>query len=139
MKNTYPVVLSKEEDGYFITIPDFDINTQGADITDAIYMARDAIGLMGIDLEDEGKPLPEPGTVKAEKELEDDIITLVDVDFVEYRKKVDNRAVKKNCTIPYWLSVKADKNSINYSKVLQEGLIRVIESLEESYYKTSGR
>lgn len=139
MKKAYPVILSKDGEGYYVTIPDFDIGTQGDDVTDAIYMARDAIGLMGIDLEDEGKTLPEPGTVKAEKELDDDIITLVDVDFAEYRKRVDNKAVKKNCTIPYWLSVEADKNSINYSKVLQEGLIKLIESLEESCYKTSIR
>lgn len=130
MKNAYPVVLSKEGDGYFVTIPDFDINTQGSDIADAMYMARDAIGLMGIDMEDDGKPLPEPGTVKAEKELDDDVITLIDVDFTEYRKKVDNRSVKKNCTIPYWLSVKAEKNSINYSRVLQDALIKTLKETD---------
>lgn len=130
MRNAYPIVLSKEGEGYFVTIPDFDINTQGSDIANAMEMARDAIGLMGIDMEDDGKPLPDPGTVKAEKELDDDIITLVDVDFVEYRKKVDNRAVRKNCTIPYWMSVQAEKNSINYSKALQEGVMRAIEIVE---------
>ena len=57
------------------------------------------IGLLGIDLEDEKKKLPEPYSVQFEAEKED-IVTLVDVDFAEYRKKVDQRAVKKNCTIP---------------------------------------
>lgn len=49
-------------------------------------MARDAIGLMGIDFMDDGKEVPEPGSkeVIADK---DDIVTLVDVDFMEYRKK----------------------------------------------------
>jgi Uncharacterized conserved protein len=136
MKNAYPVVLSKDGEGYFVTIPDFDINTQGSDIADAMYMARDAIGLMGIDMEDDGKSLPEPGTVKAEKELEDDIITLVDVDFTEYRKKVDNRAVRKNCTIPYWLSEKAEKNSINYSRVLQDALIEILVQNEKPILKS---
>ena len=81
-------------------------------------MARDVIGLIGITLEDKGEQLPEPNSATVKKEFESDIITLVDVDFSEYRKRHDNRAVKKNCTIPYWLSCKAEKEGINFSKVL---------------------
>ena len=89
---------------------------KGEDVVDAMEMARDAIGLMGIDLMDDGKLIPEPNSVKFDTK-EGDIATLVDVDFVEYRKKVDNKAVKKNCTIPYWMSVEAEKVGINYSKL----------------------
>ena len=49
-------------------------------------MARDAIGLMGIDMEDEGRHLPEPNSKEQNVEA-GDTVTLVDVDFVEYRKK----------------------------------------------------
>ena len=122
---TYPIVISKENDGYYVEIPDFDMATQGEDIADAMAMARDAIGIMGIDMEDDGKQLPVPGAVKFNVD-EGDIVTLVDVDFVEYRRKVDNRAVKKNCTIPYWLSVAADKAGINYSRVLQDAIIALL-------------
>ena len=121
----YPIVNSKEDDGYYVEIPDFDMATQGEDIADAMAMARDAIGIMGIDMEDDGKQLPVPGAVKFNAD-EGDIVTLVDVDFVEYRRKVDNRAVKKNCTIPYWLSVAADKAGINYSRVLQDAIIALL-------------
>ncbi|MFZ7131368.1 MAG: type II toxin-antitoxin system HicB family antitoxin [Eubacteriales bacterium] len=127
MKEAYPVIITKEKTGYYVSIPDFDISTQGTSITDSIAMARDAIGLMGIDIEDEIKPLPKPYSVKIHPN-ENDIVTLVDVDFTEYRKRVDNRAVKKNCTIPYWLSVEAEKAGINYSKVLQEALQQVINT-----------
>lgn len=123
MKEAYPVIISKEKDGYYVSIPDFDIATQGTSIVNAIEMARDAIGLMGIDMEDDGKELPKPYSVKIQAG-ENDIITLVDVDFTEYRRKVDNRAVKKNCTIPYWLNVEAEKAGINFSKVLQEALMQ---------------
>lgn len=123
MRSAYPVVISKSDDGYFVTIPDFEINTQGEDVADAMVMARDAIELMGITFEDDGKPLPKPGTVKAEKEFDDDIITLVDVDFTAYRKKLDDRAVRKNCTIPYWLNVEAEKSNVNFSRVLQDALM----------------
>jgi len=123
--SVYPVILNEDKDGIFVTIPDFNINTQGEDIAEAIHMARDAIGITGIDYQDEGKELPEPES--AAYDLQDgDTLTLVDVDFAAYRKRVDNKAVKKNCTIPYWLSVKADEMAVNYSKVLQEALEQLV-------------
>ena len=123
--SVYPIVLSKDEDGYIVTIPDFDINTEGNDLADAIFMARDAIGMMGIQYQDENKELPIP--FSNEYELEDgDITTLVDVDFDEYRRKHDNRMVKKNCTIPYYLNVEAEKRGINFSRLLQEALLEKI-------------
>lgn len=125
-RKAYPIVITKENDGFFyVEIPDFDIATQGEDIADAMEMARDAIGLMGIDLMDDGKELPKPNTAKF-KATENDIATLVDVDFAEYRRKVDNKAVKKNCTIPYWMSVEADKIGINYSKILQDAIANIL-------------
>ena len=55
MKNSYPIVLTPDEVGFVVYIPDFNINTEGDTLTDAIEMARDAIGLMGIDMQDDGK------------------------------------------------------------------------------------
>ena len=124
-RSVYPIIITKEKDGFYVRIPDFETATQGRSIADCIVMARDAIGLMGIDMIDDGKELPESNTKAYEME-EDDIVTLVDVDFVDYRKRVDNRAVKKNCTIPYWLSVEAEKIGINYSRILQDALINIL-------------
>lgn len=124
-KGAYPIILKRTDDGYYVEIPDFDIGTQGESIPDAMEMARDAIGLMGIDMQDDGKNIPEPYSAKVEAE-KGDIVTLVDIDFSEYRKRVDNRAVKKNCTIPYWMSVAADKAGLNYSRLLQEAISKAI-------------
>lgn len=121
----YPIIITKETDGFYVSIPDFENATQGDSIADAIMMARDAIGLMGIDMQDEGKELPVPNSKPYELQKED-IVTLVDVDFADYRKRVDNRAVKKNCTIPYWLSVEAEKAGINYSRILQDALVSIL-------------
>lgn len=123
MTKVYPVILNEGSQGILVTIPDLEINTQGADLAEAIYMARDAIGIAGITLQDMGKEIPEPDTKEYVLETGDKV-TLVDVDFIEYRKRADNKAVKKNCTIPYILSVKADQAGINYSKVLQEALMK---------------
>ena len=61
MKAIYPVLFTPlTEGGYMAYVPDLDINTQGESLVEAIEMARDAIGIVGISLEDMGKPLPEP-------------------------------------------------------------------------------
>ena len=44
------------------------------------------------------------------------------MDLSEYRRKTDNKMVKKNCTIPNYLNVEAEKRGINFSRVLQEAL-----------------
>ena len=125
MATVYPIILSKDEDGFLVTIPDFDINTEGSDLADAIFMARDAIGIMGIQYQDDMKPLPVPFSKKFEVN-DGDIQTLVDIDFNDYRKKHDNRMVKKNCTIPHYLNVEAEKRGINFSRLLQEALLEKI-------------
>ena len=117
----YPVVLSKDENGYFVTIPDFEVNTEGKDLGEAIFMARDAIGINALQLEDDGKELPRPFSKEVEKE-DGDVVTLVDVDIVEYRKNEENRMVRKNCTIPYYLNEKAEKAGINFSRLLQDAI-----------------
>lgn len=125
-KDAYPIILSPEDDGYIVYIPDFEVGTQGESIAEAMEMARDAIGLMGIDLEDDNKEIPKPYSMTIGEIEKGDILTLVDVDFQEYRKQVDNRAVKKNCTIPYWMSVEAEKIGVNYSRLLQDAISNLL-------------
>ena len=124
MKKAYPIILTKGKEFIVVYVPDFDINTQGNDVPDAIEMARDAIGLMGIDMQDDGESLPAPSSIESIQAsvTPGDIIPLVDVDFAEYRRKNDLRTVKKNCTIPSWLSYEAERAGINFSAVLQNAL-----------------
>ena len=124
MKKAYPVVMTPGEMGFVVSIPDFNIGTQGADIIDAIEMARDAIGIIGIDMQDDGEELPDASdleTVRLGAEP-GDTVTLVDIDFSDYRRKNDLRTVKKNCTVPAWLCYEAEHAGINFSAVLQKAL-----------------
>lgn len=130
MKRAYPIILSQGKDYIVVSIPDFNINTQGKDIPEAIEMARDAIGIMGIDMEDEKEALPTPSDLSAIKSNAKDIITLVDVDFAEYRRKNDMRTVKKNCTIPSWLNFEAEKAGVNFSALLQSALKKELHIAE---------
>ena len=118
MKVLYPVIFTAaKEGGYCVYVPDLDINTQGEDLSDAIAMARDAIGLVCIDLEDDGKAIPARSERVAAPQ--DAIVSLVDVDLVAYRKANDERTVRRNVTLPSWLNVAANEAKINVSAVLQ--------------------
>ncbi|MCD7785283.1 MAG: type II toxin-antitoxin system HicB family antitoxin [Oscillospiraceae bacterium] len=122
MKNSYPIILTPDEVGFTVYIPDFEINTEGDTLTEAIEMARDAIGLMGIDMEDDKKPLPVPSEIASVNHSGEDIVTLVDVDFSEYRRKNDMRSVRRNVTLPSWLDYEAEKSGLNVSAILQKAL-----------------
>lgn len=131
MKAAYPIIMRKGEKFIVVFIPDFDINTQGTDYADAMEMARDAIGLMGIDMEDEKEPIPEPSTLQdAAKIAEGGIVTLVDVDFAEYRRKNDMKTVRRNVSLPSWLNAEADKAGLNVSAVLQAALKQELQIAE---------
>lgn len=130
MKKAYPVIFTQVEDAVLIEVPDLEILTEGKDLTDAIEMARDAIGLNGISREDHKEKIPEAslitdidiknGTFAEEGKS---FISFVDVDFGVYRRKFDNKTVRTNVTLPNWLKQEADKAEINVSKVLQEALM----------------
>lgn len=124
MKAAYPIVMTKGEKWIVVYVPDFDINTQGKDYADAMYMARDAIGLMGITMEDDGEAIPAASELDkvAEEHAGEGIVALVDVDFTEYRKANDMRTVRRNVSLPNWLNVRAEQSGINVSAVLQKAL-----------------
>lgn len=133
MKKVYPVIftpLNDEKDTVLVEVPDLQILTEGYGMVDAIDMARDAIGLKGISCEDDGRDIPEPSelsTVDAAKgtfaEDGEGCISLVDIDFIEYRRRADNKTVRRNVTIPSWLNQEAEKAHLNVSRVLQEALM----------------
>ncbi len=130
MKAVYPVIFTKDKNGeYLVEVPDMDILTEGKDLSDAIFMARDAIGLAGIVAEDNKEEITKPSKLEDIK-IEDGmfadigkgIVTLVDVDFDEYRRKNDNKAVRRNVTLPNWLDRAAAEAGFNVSQVLREAL-----------------
>ncbi len=122
MKCVFPIILTKgSEKGYIVYVPSLDINTEGDSIADAIFMARDAIGLWGLCQSDLGKEIPEVTNLDIPHK-EGEIVTLVDVDFDAYKRAHDNRTVRKNLTIPAWLNDMAEKNGVNFSQILQRAL-----------------
>lgn len=122
MKKAYPIVITQDGDFFVVFVPDFELNTQGESIAEAMEMARDVIGLTGCFKQDEGQTIPTPSNIEDIKTDGASVVTLVDVDFKEYRRKHDNRTVRKNLTIPSWLNEEAEAADLNFSAVLQKAL-----------------
>ena len=130
MKKVYPVIFTKTEECILAEVPDLEILTEWKDLVNAIEMVRDAIGLTVITMQDYGQKIPDStpetmidmmqGTfVKEGKSM----ISLVDVDVDAYRRKYDNKTVRRNVTLPNWLNIEAEKAHLNVSGVLQEALM----------------
>lgn len=60
MKIVYPVFFTQTETNVLIEVPDLEILTEGKDLSDAIVMARDAIELKCVSLEDDKMEIPKP-------------------------------------------------------------------------------
>ena len=141
MKKVYPVIFTDVSTNILIEVPDLKILTEAneegkekASFAEAIIIARDAIGLSCISAEDEGKAIAEAsdiedidvnkGTFAAEGK---GLVSLVDVDLAEYRRKVDNKTVRRNVTLPNWLNQAAEAANLNVSRVLQEALMEKLD------------
>lgn len=92
----YPVIIMEDKDSscewqFLANVPDFGIYTEGCDFDDAVAMAKDAIGAVGLSLLDNGKPLPKPSTKKADPDFTG-ITVHVEVDFEEYRHSLQRNS-----------------------------------------------
>jgi predicted RNase H-like HicB family nuclease len=122
MKIVYPVVFTEIPEGYAAHCVDIAFDTFGKDLAGAMQQARDALGALGIDMEDDGKSFPEPTSIESVQHCDSEIVTLIDADLAEYRKAHERRAVRRNVTLPSWLDFEAEKAGVNVSLILQEAL-----------------
>ena len=78
----YPTILKKTEEGYSVFVPDLDIVKEGRDIKGALNVVKEAITNMIVKFDREGKRVPCPHSTEFVHD-EDDILTLVEVNFKE--------------------------------------------------------
>ena len=129
MLKVYPVILTPSDLGYVVSVPDLDINTQGKDLAEAIFMARDVIGIWGISEQDDGRIIPEPSTSEPPHEA-NELVSWVDIDFEKYRKANDLSTMRINVSLPKYLKVLSDEAGINFSQTLQKALKQQLDIQE---------
>lgn len=140
MRVAYPVIFTEMKTNILIEVPDLKIYTEAneegkkkATMAEAIMMARDAIGIHCISVEDSDLEIP-TASLLTQVDISkgvfategNSLISLVDVDLLTYRKMLDNKSVRRNVTLPNWLNREAEKAQINVSKVLQEALMATL-------------
>ena len=134
MRNVYPVFFTKTNDKVLVEVPDLDILTEGKDMNDAIDMARDAIELKCVSLEGDKEEIPNPSNIKdlninngTFADEGETVVSFVDVDSTEHRKKIDTITVRRNVVLPSWLNYEAEQAGVNVSRILQEALMSTLK------------
>lgn len=124
MKYVYPAIFTAEENNaYSVYFPDLEgCYTCGDNLEDALYMAEDILAFTLYDYEKEAQKAPEPSKLQVIETKDNEFVNYITCDTFEYRKRHNNKAVKKTLTIPEWLNEEAIAKGINFSQVLQDGL-----------------
>lgn len=126
----YPSVFHiAEEGGFWITFPDIpECMSEGDNLEEAYKMANDALGLAITSRMEDREEIPTPSQITSIdlSENKDEFVAIIEFDLDEYRKKHSSRPVKKTLTIPEWLNKEAIDRGLNFSKILQEALIKEI-------------
>ena len=123
MKYVYPAIFTLEKKGYSVNFPDIEsCYTCGDDLKDALMMAEDVLSFTLYDYETDGKEIPPASNLHDIATEQNEFVNYIQCDTLEYRKRHNNRAVKKTLTIPEWLNEEASAKGINFSAVLQKAL-----------------
>ena len=122
-KYIYPAIFRKEDGKYLVNFPDVKgCHTFGDNLEEAYAMAEDALALMMFDAEVEKREAPKASDLNEIKTDENEFVSYVMCDTLEYNKKNNNKAIKKTLSIPCWLNTQAEAAHINFSATLQEAL-----------------
>lgn len=130
MKLAYPAIFTPDPEygGYTVTFPDLPgCVTQGDTLAEAIFMAEDAASGWILDDFESGIAPPKPSPAESFQLDSGSFVNIIALDMDSYAEKYGSNAVRKNVTIPAWLNTMAEKNNVNFSSVLQDGLKKVLE------------
>jgi len=127
MRYTFFAVLKKDGDEIIARVPDIPgCITFGSTYYDAIEQITDAASGCLVVLEDEGAEIKEPTPQSQIAHDPEDILSLINIDTMKYRALTDTKSVRKNVSLPRWMATLGDKQGVNYSKILQAGLMKLL-------------
>lgn len=119
MNITYPAICHFEDGGYWCEFPDLDgCFSQGNTELEIVDNAKEALEGYAISILERGGNLPAASAITSFHASGKDFLTYISGDISN-----SGKFVRKNVTIPEWLSARAEKASINFSQTLQESLI----------------
>ena len=129
-KDTYSfiAVISFDVDGISIDFPDLDGCFTCTEIESDIFKsAREVLGLHIWSMERDNEAIPEPSSPRDIKHTPNETTMLVEVFMPPVRDRINNRVIKKTLTIPQWLNAEAERQGVNFSMILQNGLKQYLQ------------
>ncbi len=122
-KYAYPAVFTKENNGYSIIFRDLEgCYTCSDTLAEGLEMAEDALSFTLYDYEQEGREIPPASDIQDVEYGANEFVTYVLGDTDYYKRKHNNKAIKKTLTIPEWMNEEAMAQGINFSQLLQEAI-----------------
>lgn len=122
---TYPAIFTYEDKGISIFFPDLPgCLPTGKNEEEAIKNSQEALGLHLFGMEQDNEYIPQPSKIKDLTYIKGSAVVLIEVFMPPIRDAALNKAVKKTLTIPAWLNYKAEMANVNFSKLLQESLMK---------------
>jgi predicted RNase H-like HicB family nuclease len=123
-KYVYPVIFERESDGGFcVYAPDLPgCVTEAADYADGIEKIRDGISGVLYIMDRDHIAFPaasDPAVMECES---GDVVALIDVSLMEYKRKVGSKAVRRTISIPEYLDEMAAQSGVSLSQVTQDAL-----------------
>ena len=123
---TYPAIITKEDDVFYIGFPDFQkdfYGTYGETFDEAISMGKEYLVLLLMDYEDNKKVPKKKDIEKIKKTLKkNQELVFITLNYPYEKSLVKIAYTKKTLTIPNYLDMLAKNKNINFSQVLQEAL-----------------
>ena len=120
MQYTYTAVITEKDGTFYAKVPDVDgCITTAPTLTEAIALITDALNLCLVGLEDEDITPNEPTPQAEIPHLPTDILTIIQADTIKYRSMTDTKAVRKNVSLPAWMSKLADKHHNSGDHIVQ--------------------
>lgn len=124
---TYLAVMEPCDSGYGVYFPDFPgCVASGKTIDQAARIAKDALSMHYYTLEEESEEIPEPSKSLSAEDTAGNVVTPITIYPELLHEEYRNRRVKTNTTIPAWLKAAAEEKGINFSRVLENALMGMI-------------
>jgi predicted RNase H-like HicB family nuclease/post-segregation antitoxin (ccd killing protein) len=151
-KYRYPAVLGYDTSTkqYYVLWPDLPgCTTTGETEDEALQNAREAMSLHLWGMEDDMDSIPPPTPLQKldlDEYREDGnriVVVLIEIWMPSFREKMETKAVNRTVTLPGWLDSQAKRASLNYSQILQDGIMerlkisRTVAKLKKSRARLS--
>lgn len=128
----YPAVMGYDDETkiFYLLWPDLPgCTTTGKTEDEALKNAAEAMSLHLWGMEDDGDEIPAPTPLQSLDlgQYEEDgcrvVAVLIEVWMPSFRERMETKAVSRTVTLPGWLDSQAKRAALNYSQILQDGIM----------------